>query len=76
MPSFRSQRSHLKSQVALQFSQLIAHWFTQPQYVLAVVHVVVTPSQVMEVPGMLVQEVMGVQLKTAPPEQVVVQDPV
>jgi hypothetical protein len=39
------------------------------------VHWVVTPSQVIDVPGTLVQELTGVQLKT-PNEQVVVQVPV
>jgi hypothetical protein len=40
------------------------------------VHWVVVPSQVIEVPDTLVHELTGVQLKTPPPEQVVVQVPV
>ena len=59
------------TQVARQASKDSSQSSMQSQYELAVLHWVVTPSQVMEVPGTLVQELAGVQLRLAF-EQVVV----
>ena len=50
----------------------MSHCRVQLHHVLAVLHEVTTESQVMELPGTLVQDPIGVQHKVTVPEQLVV----